>query len=294
MDTKQLKEVEPHGSALFPLKVHEFISDPNLVERVAMHWHPECELLTVTLGQAVFHLNGESYQIQQGDLVIIQPDQLHAMTAPVGQPFGFFAVVFDPVFLQSAVPDQIQQAYLNNPLQVPVVLPKITSNKLTRALYQQLMNIRALYYQQPAAYMLQIKGYLFLAWATLAQLAARSQTKTLTNGVAVDETKAVIAYIQAHYSQPLTLTLLADHFNLSKSHLCRLFKKTTKMALTDYINATRISHSTQLLQQTDQAVGVIAGLVGFNNISYFNKIFQRRMHLTPTAYRQEIQQTATE
>lgn len=284
MNQDQLKELEPHGSALFPLRVHEFISDPTLTERVAMHWHPECELLVVTVGAAVLHINGESYPIKQGDLAMIQPDQLHAMTAKIGTKFGFFAVVFDPVFLQSAVPDRIQQAYLNAPLQVPPVLP--STSKITAALTDKLLNIRALYYQQGAAYMLQIKGYLFLAWADLVQLADHSQAKTVTGGVAVAETKAVIAYIQAHYSQPLTLTILADHFNLSKSHLCRMFKKTTKMALTDYINATRIGQSTLLLQDSDAAIGTIAGLVGFNNISYFNKLFQRRMHVTPSAYRQ--------
>lgn len=289
MNQDQLKELEPHGSALFPLRVHEFISDPTVAERVAMHWHPECELLVVTVGAALLHLNGASYQIKKGDIAIIQPDQLHAMTAAVGAPFGFFAVVFDPVFLQSAVPDSIQQQYLAEPLRVPTLLP-LTSH-LTADLYQNLLNIRALYYQQPAAFMLQIKGYLFLAWANLVQLADHTHSQPLTGGVAVDETKAVIAYIQQHYSQPLTLTILASHFNLSKSHLCRMFKQTTKMALTDYINATRIGQSTILLQNTDDAIGTIAGLVGFNNISYFNKIFQRRMRLTPSAYRQTIRST---
>ena len=288
MNQAQLKELEPHGSALFPLRVHEFISDPTLTERVAMHWHPECELLVVTVGQAQLHLNGATYSLKRNDIAIIQPDQLHGMTAEVGQPFGFFAVVFDPIFLQSAVPDRIQQEYLNEPLQVATVLP--TNNKLTKQLYHELLNIRALYFQQEAAYTLEIKGHLFIAWANLVQLAAHNQVKQLTGGVAVTETKAVIAYIQEHYSQPLTLTILATHFNLSKSHLCRLFKKTTKMSLTDYINTTRINQSTALLQDSEVAIGTIAGLVGFNNISYFNKLFQRRMHLTPSEYRQELTQ----
>lgn len=287
MQAATLKEREPHGTALFPLRVHEYTSDPGLAERVATHWHPEYELLVVTSGHALLHINGNSYPLKKNDLAVIQPDQLHAMTAPIGTPFAFYAVVFDPILLQSAVPDGIQQQFLNQPLQVPPVLA--TNQALVPALINELAIIRREFAQLPPTYMLQIKGHLYLAWSLLAQLADASPTQVVNGGVAINLTKDVIAYIQAHYAQHLTLTSLADHFNLSKSHLCRLFKKTTKMALTDYINATRITRSTELLRTTTDSVSTIAGQVGFNNISYYNKLFHRRLLMTPTAYRRQKQ-----
>lgn len=284
MNEAVLKEQEPHGTALFPLRVHEFVSDTTLSERVATHWHPEYELLVVTVGQALLHINGHSYQIQKDDVAIIQPDQLHAITAKIGTPFGFYAVVFDPIFLQSAVPDGIQQQYLSQPLQTPVVIAP--DHRFASELNRELATIRQEFATESPAYTLQIKGHLFLAWSWLAQLADPKQAQEVSGGVAVDLTKDIIAYIQQHYAQHLSLTILADYFNLSKSHLCRLFKKTTKMALTDYINATRITRSTELLRTTTESISTIAGQVGFNNISYYNKLFHRRLQMTPSEYRQ--------
>ena len=56
------------------------------------------------------------------------------------------------------------------------------------------------------------------------------------------------------------------------------------MTLTDYLNLYRISVSADLLIQ-NRYRHEVAGMTGFNNISYFNKIFRRYMHMTPTQFR---------
>ncbi|MFC6316147.1 AraC family transcriptional regulator [Lapidilactobacillus achengensis] len=280
---EELKELEPHGTKLFPLRVHDFCSDPTVIERVATHWHSEFEILVVVNGQGELHLNGASYPLQVGDVAVIQPDQLHAMSAPMAVPFDFYAVVFDPILLQSAVPDSIQQQYLSAPLQVPPVLPPTAP--LVAQLKAELAVIQRDFDQSAPAYMLRIKGHLYLVWAILAQLAETAHVKVNSGGIAVELTKTVIAFIQANYEQPLTLSSLATRFNLSKSYLCRIFKRTTKIALTDYINILRITQSTILLKTTTDSISAIASHVGFNNVSYFNKVFHRRLQLTPTEYR---------
>lgn len=285
MNEEVLKEKESHGTILFPLRVHEFISDSNTIERVALHWHPECELLVVTTGQAVLHLNGQAYPIKETDVIVIQPDQLHAMTAPLGQKFGFYAVVFDPILLQSAIPDAIQQNFLNQPLQINPVLN--SENIAVIQLRKKLRQIRILFEQQPLTYMLEIKGILFLAWTLLFQMSKQhTQSVRDSDGNAFVITKKIMSYIHHHYSQPLSLSFLATEFNISKSYLCHIFKMVTKKTVTDYINTKRISASTILLRQTNESISAIAGEVGFNNISYFNKIFQQKLNITPTVYRQ--------
>ena len=72
---------------------------------------------------------------------------------------------------------------------------------------------------------------------------------------------------------------------MSEGHLCRLFRSVTGMTLTDYLNLYRISVSADLLIQNRYSIIEVAGMTGFNNISYFNKIFRRYMHMTPTQFR---------
>ena len=78
---------------------------------------------------------------------------------------------------------------------------------------------------------------------------------------------------------------LSGAFHVSEGHLCRLFKTVTKMSVIEYINFYRISISAKLLGETRREIGEVAGLVGFNNISYFNKVFRKYMQITPSEFR---------
>ena len=57
------------------------------------------------------------------------------------------------------------------------------------------------------------------------------------------------------------------------------------MTIVEYLNYYRISMSISWLRDTDREIGEIAGLTGFCNISYFNRVFRSYMHMTPTEYR---------
>lgn len=57
------------------------------------------------------------------------------------------------------------------------------------------------------------------------------------------------------------------------------------MTINDFLNYYRLSYAAKLLTTTDDAVIVIADLAGFNNRSYFNRLFRERYKLTPTEYR---------
>ncbi|WP_225046585.1 helix-turn-helix transcriptional regulator [Lacticaseibacillus kribbianus] len=287
MPKKTLRELEPHGTTLFPLRVHEFESDALRTERVPAHWHPECELLVVTQGQAALHVDGTTVTLGLGDIALLLPDQLHAITAPVGPPFAFYAVVFDPVFVRSASPDTLQQRYLDPVFERAVALPVrfTAADAQYRALRRGLDAIRAAGTAARPGYELQVKAQLYLVWAALWDARQGPVPAAAEGSAHVDLAKAVMATIRTHYAEPLTLTGLADSFNLSKSHLCRIFKAATKATVTDYLNDQRIDQAQRLLATTATPIGEIAGQVGFNNISYFNKLFLRRCHQTPRAYR---------
>ena len=57
------------------------------------------------------------------------------------------------------------------------------------------------------------------------------------------------------------------------------------MTLTDFLNHYRLGYAALLLATTDDAVTLIADLAGFNNRSYFNRLFRERYKLTPSEYR---------
>ena len=101
-------------------------------------------------------------------------------------------------------------------------------------------------------------------------------------------TKSIMKYLQANYNDTVTLDELEKIFNISKGYLCRSFKSVTHMTPFEYLNYFRISKSTELLLETDREISQIALQTGFNNISYFNRTFQRFMHMTPREFRRSV------
>lgn len=97
-----------------------------------------------------------------------------------------------------------------------------------------------------------------------------------------------LVYIDAHLSDNLTLSTLADTLNISSSYLSSLFKKETGQTLTAYINARRIRQAQHLLETTKLQVQTIAQHCGIMDVQYFSKLFRSITGTSPKKYRQSL------
>lgn len=95
----------------------------------------------------------------------------------------------------------------------------------------------------------------------------------------------VIRYIQRHFSQNITLSELAEVAHLSVSALERRFNKLLQITPIRYVRQVRLEEAGRLLIETDTAISVISGEVGYNDHSYFTKDFHEIYGLSPSAYR---------
>lgn len=94
-------------------------------------------------------------------------------------------------------------------------------------------------------------------------------------------------YIHAHLDQALPLGEVARVAGLSESHFCRLFKDSTDLTLTDYINRCRIEWAKRELLRPEVRVSEIAYQIGYQSLSQFNRSFARITGTSPTAFRRE-------
>lgn len=283
-----LQEQLPHGNAMFPFMIHEVSSDTRTEERIACHWHEEIEILVVTKGSAVLILNNDRYELKEGYVAFILPNHLHLVTVLLGDTFDFYAVVFHPDLLSSFIQDVIQQQYFDSVLQENILFPTVLSAQEAKefGIADVLSDIYALFAKKEPCFELLIKARLYVVWS-LYYLHGTSSASVSerTSDYRIALVKSIIDYIHTHYESQITLDILAAYFHLSREHLCRLFKKITRMSPIEYLNFYRISTSTRLLRETDHEISDIALEIGFNNISYFNRTFKRYMHVTPGEYR---------
>lgn len=95
----------------------------------------------------------------------------------------------------------------------------------------------------------------------------------------------VMGYIKSHYAQKLSLEDIARQVYLSRSYLSSLFKKETGYSLFAYINHVRIEKSKLYLLDHSISLVDIAALCGFEDQSYFTKVFKKATGLSPKRYR---------
>lgn len=98
----------------------------------------------------------------------------------------------------------------------------------------------------------------------------------------VDE---ILTYINQNIQNTLTIEELSEHFYLSSSYLCRIFKATTGTTINKYITAKRITISKALLSE-GYSVSETCEKCGFNDYSNFLKAFTKAVGISPKKYAQ--------
>ena len=98
-------------------------------------------------------------------------------------------------------------------------------------------------------------------------------------------TRDVIDYIQLHMEEELSLAYFSTYFNKNASALSSTFSRDTGMSLTKFIHQTRIQEAVKYLNTTDMSISEIAVAVGYQDFSYFSKLFTRVIGCSPREYR---------
>jgi AraC family transcriptional regulator len=97
--------------------------------------------------------------------------------------------------------------------------------------------------------------------------------------------KYAVDYIDMHYASDLSLTGLAEKFNLSPWYFSRLFKQHTQQSPHDYIISTRLDKAKYILCNTDMPISEIAYTVGYSSDTGFINAFSKRIGISPRKFR---------
>ncbi|MEK3767722.1 AraC family transcriptional regulator [Paenibacillus sp. FSL R5-0887] len=96
-----------------------------------------------------------------------------------------------------------------------------------------------------------------------------------------DLVEQAVRYIREYYSQPITLSSIAEQLNYSVAYVAKQFKSKTGTSLIDFLIRTRIDKAQELLLNTDASLQEVAAGVGYTDLSYFIRIFKKTTGVTP-------------
>ena len=104
-----------------------------------------------------------------------------------------------------------------------------------------------------------------------------------------DYVQKVLNRIHASYMKKLTVTQMAEEFNLNRSHLTRLFKAQMDMSIQDYLTYYRLAEAKRYLKH-NYSVSETAQLCGFGDHVNFYKVFLRAVGCSPTDWKKQVKQ----
>ncbi len=96
--------------------------------------------------------------------------------------------------------------------------------------------------------------------------------------------RQVMDHIQQHLQEEISLMTVAEHLNINKSYLSKLFKDEVGKTITDYIHMERIKRACYILEYEHMSMTEIASIVGYNDPNYFTRVFKKYKGITPTDY----------
>lgn len=94
-----------------------------------------------------------------------------------------------------------------------------------------------------------------------------------------------IEYIHENFSKDISRNSIANHLNINKDYLTRLFKEETGDTILNYINSIRVEYAKKLLEQGDVNISILTANIGFHSRSYFSTVFKKYTGLSPEQYR---------
>jgi AraC-like DNA-binding protein len=101
------------------------------------------------------------------------------------------------------------------------------------------------------------------------------------------EKSALLRYVATEYTNPeLSLEMSATHLGINRTKINDILKEELGLTFTTYLNKLRLTEAARLLSENEEAnISEIAYSVGYNNVSYFSKLFKQEYACAPTTFK---------
>lgn len=247
------------------------------------HFHPFTEIFFITNGQGTFLLDDKVVKVNKWDLIIINPNCLHTEKSSLSDvPLEYVVLGVDNLLLNFPEPYSLIDTDRQN--RQYIIKNCFRDKDIILDYFDRLI--------------LEIEHKAFnyeLACKSMLILFITHIIRNTTSSLFIEEPQEKINlecmkiknYIDAHYSQNITLDFLSDLSYMNKFHLVHTFTKEIGVSPINYVITRRIQEAKNLLATTNYSIRDIASIVGFSNSSYFSQMFKKVSGISPKRYRIE-------
>lgn len=229
----------------------------------------------VLSGKGYYKVKDRVYRLKEGDAFLICPDELIYYEADRKTPWTYTWIGFQGVKIKG---------YLERTSLLSHPVFHYGQDDRIRLCHEKMFEANRLNANRDLIMNSILYEYLFL-------LVRKFPREQYTPGEKqIGYVEEVLTYLEANYSQNISVQTLADSLGLNRSYLHRLFKSATGSSLQEYLLDLRIRKACSLLKTTCLPVSVISLSVGYEDTLYFSRLFKKKKGISPSQYRaQKVQ-----
>ena len=237
-----------------------------------MHAHELMEIFFFVSGKGSYLVEGTSYPLESGDILLLREAEAHTLTISPDEPYERIAIHFSRSLLAAADPQlRLLRPFLDRPLGQRNYYPAAADpeGRLRAAFagfsFDAVPDVR-----------LNLVARLLLFLTTLAGLQQQADLRLPAPGLQAQ----LVAYVNEHLFENISLQSVADHFYRSRSQTARLFQQATGSALWEYVTLKRLMAARAMIQRGETA-GTACLACGFSDYSSFFRAYRSHFGHAP-------------
>lgn len=246
------------------------------------HLHEDAlELFFVYSGEGQYMVDGCTYQVKTGDMVICNARVLHGEEPHQKRRMRSYSIALTDVLVEG-LPDNHLTGVDSDPvLYCGALAPQI--GQMMRMIY--LLYARQGHLELVCSHMAQ--AVLLLVFDFLQSRARHDQQRAgQTNNVLA---RRIQRYLDEHYREALNLQAVGQALHISEYYLAHVFREAMGMPPMQYVMKRRMGEAQTLLMDTHLPIGEIAERLGYENPWNFSTAFRKCVGMSPSGYRKAFQ-----
>lgn len=294
INTTKYTEDVSHITDSRPYSIHHTTVKPGTKQALYLHCHNEMEILYLYKGELEFHIEERVYTMKAGQAVFISSNRIHHAVDASDNADGceYYAVVFSPEMISGSALTRYCDYFSQIGFAGTEGL-RVFDDKKDGTLINALLMIFSCIDKPAAKSELLIRGQLLTIWQELYNEFIYSRDDGDCKNRSYADIQKTAEYICENYADNISLAVLAEMAGVSEGHFCRQFKRFAGFPPFEFINRQRIMRACEMLQHTDERIADVATYCGYNNVSYFNRTFQKYMRESPKQYRNRTAEQKT-
>lgn len=252
------------GTYDFPIELYS-VTKTHPCYIMQIHWHKEFEIIRVKCGTLILSLNGKEFKMSEGESIFIPSGVIHSAL-----PYNceYECVVFSPSMIygnnicRTIIKSEINEIYT------------FKQNCDIDFLFDELKN-------KKVGYELEIYGRLYLIMCNIFR---SNNGHKIHQNKELETIKPAMQIIEDKYDSKISLDDLAKKCGLSPNYFSKYFKDTVGVSPFEYLLKYRIEAACEMLLYSNLSITQICYDCGFNDLSYFIRIFKKHKGISPKGY----------